>query len=210
MPGHCHLGCGGDDGEGEIELNYIAPIETIWDGNRFRSRTEAKWAVFFKYAGLSYEYEKQGYHLKWQDHEHFYLPDFWLPQLDTWIEIKGNLDLITNDDIDKAFLLSFLSKKDLLLIGGQPSADVDGRDQILWFRIDNRRKVPVPYGDSTNTNCLYVRFTNTIGCDGDLPRKLGLVHDGLKPCKVWDHVSEEIDWIYKKAAYARFEHGEAP
>ncbi len=30
----------------------IKPIETYYDGYRFRSRLEARWAVFFKVAGI--------------------------------------------------------------------------------------------------------------------------------------------------------------
>ena len=60
-------------------------IETIYNGYRFRSRLEAKWAVFFDALGIPYEYEKEGYDL---DGTH-YLPDFWLPVQQRWIEIKG-------------------------------------------------------------------------------------------------------------------------
>jgi hypothetical protein len=60
------------------------PIETRFDGYRFRSRLEARWAVFFKTIGLSYEYEKEGFHLD----DEMYLPDFWLPQVSLWAEVK--------------------------------------------------------------------------------------------------------------------------
>lgn len=50
-------------------------IETRYKGYRFRSRTEARWAVAFDHAGIAWEYEKEGYHLP----SGLYLPDFWLP-----------------------------------------------------------------------------------------------------------------------------------
>ena len=53
----------------------IRAIETRYKGYRFRSRLEARWAVFFDTLGVRYEYEKEGFHL---DGER-YLPDFWLP-----------------------------------------------------------------------------------------------------------------------------------
>ena len=54
----------------------IKPIETNYNGYRFRSRTEARWAVFFDALAVRYEYEPQGYRL----HDGTpYLPDFWLP-----------------------------------------------------------------------------------------------------------------------------------
>src|SRR5262245_3495425 len=35
----------------------IQPIETIYRGYRFRSRLEARWAVFFQTLGVPWEYE---------------------------------------------------------------------------------------------------------------------------------------------------------
>jgi hypothetical protein len=63
----------------------IKAIETVYNGYRFRSRLEARWAVFFDALGLKYEYEKEGYDL---GEAGWYLPDFWLPSLDAWWEIK--------------------------------------------------------------------------------------------------------------------------
>ena len=62
-------------------------IQTRYDGHHFRSRLEARWAVFLNAAGIRWEYEKQGYELP----SGRYLPDFWLPDIDggCWLEIKG-------------------------------------------------------------------------------------------------------------------------
>jgi hypothetical protein len=35
----------------------IKPIETRYNGYRFRSRLEARWAVFFDTLGIEYQYE---------------------------------------------------------------------------------------------------------------------------------------------------------
>ena len=61
-------------------------IETTYKGYRFRSRLEARWAVFFDTLGIEWEYEKEGFEF---DDGTRYLPDFWLPGLQCWIEIKG-------------------------------------------------------------------------------------------------------------------------
>lgn len=63
----------------------IKPIETVYQGYRFRSRLEARWAVFFDTAGIRWEYEKEGFELSDGTR---YLPDFWLPDLNCWVEIK--------------------------------------------------------------------------------------------------------------------------
>lgn len=53
----------------------IKAIETRYAGCRFRSRLEARWAVFFDALGISWEYEPQGYDL---GDAGPYLPDFFL------------------------------------------------------------------------------------------------------------------------------------
>lgn len=50
----------------------IKPIETMYRGNRFRSRLEARVAVFLDSLDVKYEYEPEGYHLE----SGLYLPDF--------------------------------------------------------------------------------------------------------------------------------------
>ena len=65
--------------------NNIKAIETEYGGHRFRSRVEARWAVFFDAIGLKYEYEIEGFEMEGLR----YLPDFYIPSLDRWFEIKG-------------------------------------------------------------------------------------------------------------------------
>lgn len=38
-------------------------IETIYNGYRFRSRLEARWAIFFDELKIKYQYELEGYEL---------------------------------------------------------------------------------------------------------------------------------------------------
>ncbi|MGW1399279.1 hypothetical protein ACWCRF_11525 [Streptomyces sp. NPDC002405] len=68
----------------------IQPIETRYAGHRFRSRLEARWAVFFDRLDIRWEYEPQGFILPLpHDDTTPYLPDFLLPDCGTWIEVKG-------------------------------------------------------------------------------------------------------------------------
>lgn len=62
----------------------IKAIETVYDGYRFRSRLEARWAVFFNSLGVRFEYEPEGFELSCGR----YLPDFYLTDLDLYVEIK--------------------------------------------------------------------------------------------------------------------------
>lgn len=60
-------------------------LPTQWNGILFRSRTEARWAVFLDFLQVPYEYEHQGYDLDGT----YYLPDFYLPSLDDYLEVKA-------------------------------------------------------------------------------------------------------------------------
>lgn len=73
----------------------IKPIETSYKGYRFRSRLEARWAVFFDALGIKYEYEPEGFQLS---DGTLYLPDFWLPESKTFFEVKGEM---SSDDAHK-------------------------------------------------------------------------------------------------------------
>lgn len=60
-------------------------IETRYAGCRFRSRLEARWAVFFDTLGIEWRYEPERYVST--DGHHRYMPDFLVPSVG-YIEIK--------------------------------------------------------------------------------------------------------------------------
>lgn len=103
-------------------------IETRYAGYRFRSRLEARWAVFFQTLGLKWEYEPEGFDLGFGD---WYLPDFRVhypgrgadEARDHWFEVKPRLDLVP--DADWSRLLKFekaaeLSNSDFVVLDGPP------------------------------------------------------------------------------------------
>lgn len=54
----------------------MRPIQTLYRGYLFRSRLEARWAVFFDSLKIKWVYEPEGFHLA---NGEMYLPDFFLP-----------------------------------------------------------------------------------------------------------------------------------
>ena len=66
------------------QVDNLRAIETEYRGYRFRSRTEARYAVLFDAAGIAWRYEVEGFELNGVR----YLPDFYLPGLKTYVEIK--------------------------------------------------------------------------------------------------------------------------
>lgn len=94
----------------------IKPIETQYKGYRFRSRLEARWAVYFDTLGCAWEYEPQGFDLGAAG---FYLPDFWLPTVNMWAEVKP--ERLNDTELMKANALVIASKKHLVHLVGTPS-----------------------------------------------------------------------------------------
>ena len=101
-------------------MSEFRAIQTRYKGYRFRSRLEARWAVFFDSLGMKWEYEKQGYALPDVGN---YLPDFWLPDLGQWIEIKGALPALhwmTTEEEEKVWSLSAHSRCAAWIFFGLP------------------------------------------------------------------------------------------
>lgn len=91
-------------------------IETRYNGYRFRSRLEARWAVFFDYLGMAWEYEIEGYEL---GDGRRYLPDFRLTiagRSPIWFEVKGKPP--SDEDISKGQILANGTNMPLTLAWG--------------------------------------------------------------------------------------------
>jgi hypothetical protein len=111
----------------------IKAIETSYRGCRFRSRLEARWAVFFDSLNISWEYEKEGYDL---GELGWYLPDFWLPELKCWFEVKGETP--TDQERQKAFILSKYLRQALIIASGQMKYSIENVSLIYdkFFKIE--------------------------------------------------------------------------
>lgn len=110
----------------------IKVIPTAYKGVTYRSRTEARWAVFFEAMGWPFTYEAEGANLDGE----WYLPDFWLPAFQTFVEIKGADP--TDDERRLAAKLHDAPGKRVLLIAGAPGRDThkvwdwrDGKQQNI-------------------------------------------------------------------------------
>jgi hypothetical protein len=102
----------------------IKPIETVYNGYRFRSRLEARWAVFFDALNIKYEYEPEGFDL---GDAGWYLPDFYLPEFDCFVEIKPfTIKHVGDGNEWEKKCASFRDHTDraILLCYGSPSDDL--------------------------------------------------------------------------------------
>ena len=94
------------------KMPSFRPIETHYKGYRFRSRLEARWAVFFDNMGIDYIYEPEGFEMMSPagysfDEQRFipskkirYLPDFYFPESQRYGEVKpvDSFDEMSIDD----------------------------------------------------------------------------------------------------------------
>lgn len=84
-----------------------------YDGQYFDSQTEAAWAAYFDAAGMPFEHEPETFELRSGE---WYTPDFFLPEQDTYVEVKnGNANW---DACSKfAYFIRSVGKTGLMLNG---------------------------------------------------------------------------------------------
>jgi len=115
-------------------------IETQYKGYRFRSRLEARWAVFFDALEIEWEYEKEGFDLGGEK----YLPDFWLKTVNMWAEVKP--EVFNERESRLVYKLAAESKRAVLFLVGTPddkpySAAVPDGD-IFEYCLTNYKEYP--------------------------------------------------------------------
>jgi hypothetical protein len=128
----------------------IKPIETRYKGYRFRSRLEARWAVFFDSLGIKYRYEDEGYSYEGEllddgsYKQYCYLPDFYFPDVGRYAEVKGS-DEQLKQDLEKIYWAiegrATPVEKGLVLLSDIPDPDkcrLDSRfPYILYMPVFN-------------------------------------------------------------------------
>lgn len=121
-------------------VRTIDAIPTTYNEIEYRSRTEARWAVFFKELSLTVRYEKE---LITFDNGTKYLPDFYIEDFDCYFEVKGNDDNLVIDEASKAQKLSEMGKTVLLAIGAPSSVTPN----ILYLNKIKDLKIEVALAD---------------------------------------------------------------
>ncbi len=96
----------------------IKTIPTIYKNIKFRSRLEARWAVFFDELGIKYLYEYEGFELA---NKEWYLPDFYLPEYGIYCEVKPSI-IEVNENIN-TFNEFAKGRYWLLLLVGSPNVN---------------------------------------------------------------------------------------
>ena len=162
----------------------IKAIETKYKGYRFRSRLEARWAVFFDALGIKWEYEPEGFDLGSLG---YYLPDFWLSDFEVYAEVKPRK--LTQEEWAKCNALEYC-----LILDGSPQhkgwylAGDSCYDRLTYeqYLADYNHMEQVELYASSRKKRLWFFYGSEI-CDYESP-----------------------DHAIATALSARFEHGETP
>lgn len=208
----------------------VTAIQTRYAGHHFRSRLEARWAVFFDHLGIRWQYEPQGFELSarlsFGDTTYRYLPDFWLPDHQLWVEVKGQFD-------DQELLKTLNCLAALSCNEGAGRHDSGGHDAIVLGPIPNDGH-RVPAGLCMNkgllmagpwtgqSGCLYDNGAADLVIAGDFGGDLHDVIEGARGCRM-EEVRDTLTNGYRTAGRppgwdaaldaartARFEHGATP
>lgn len=130
----------------------------------YRSRTEARWAEFFRLTMTPFQYEPEGYQLG----NAWYVPDFWLTEAEAFFEVKGGAP--TLPERHKAMQLARQSEQPVLVACGNPSQAV----QIICFTPDGKDATCSIVEEHKGSGAWVARFVD--GGDWAFPLKAGLVN----------------------------------
>ena len=203
-------------------MGCIKAIETEYNGYRFRSRLEARWAVFFDEAGIRYEYEPEGFEVRWEDGEVVrYLPDFYLTDFKVYCEVKPNDELLFRESDKIGVCIDYRNtpiSDGLILLGPVPYSEDPNmfvaHDMLYWsegvclkrvrFKM-RRRGYPTELLDVEDTGHVSTQsIPKEASVDGWLYDETCFAH--YMSCKDFG-----LEWMaYRKARQARFEYGETP
>lgn len=95
----------------------IKAIPTEYKGYKFRSRLEARWAVFFDSIGIEWDYEIEGFNVQGFG---WYLPDFYLPHVKQFCEVKPEYIDRDNELDDKLRAFVKTTGSEIVLLKGSP------------------------------------------------------------------------------------------
>lgn len=178
-------------------MTDIKAIETNYAGCRFRSRLEARWAVFFDHLSIPWEYEAQGYDIGGRR----YLPDFRIEAAlgkqrnPVLVEVKGE-----ESGVDQKLIGETVRALEIpvLILGPVPSPALAPYLHPIVLPMGKCRTCDQPSNPSWESAVFLGSRLYTWGITG--------VFGGRFP---FTQNHNDVEAGYKAARSARFEHGES-
>lgn len=173
------------------------PIQTTYAGYRFRSRLEARWAVFLDALGFKWQYESQGFNTLAGP----YLPDFELDQLGCFLEVKPDAPSDTTHDLARAFSLVSTTAKPLFYLIGAPGPW--SRPPVRWMEFDDVKCIGLYRKQWTDPalDDLAARLHHKIKADGGILEcrqaicEMSRIPTDERLPQVWHAPDATIEWI---------------
>lgn len=175
-------------------------VQTWFDGIHFRSRLEARWAVFFDALGIHYCYEAEGFDFNGVQ----YLPDFFLPKHDFYIEVKGEVP--TTGEREMADMLAVGTGKPVFIFYGDiPHPRKGPKNDSAELHLVGLDGLAITDSGYQWTQCKACMSVD-ISWGGSLLR---MKHEEwcVTPCNI---VHPQLGHALNKARSARFEFGDTP
>ena len=176
-------------------MTQIQALQTWHNGHHFRSRVEARWAVFFEHMGVSFDYEPEAY----SDGQTAYLPDFLISlrlsapdnrfEPKVFFEVKGAQP--TPEELAKARMLAKLTNKHVLIAFGSFSSGFKSIPTPVMFSVKPDGAVDGLF-----------HWSHCQGCDAFTFQRVTAFSDGCR-CG-YPHASSALAAAYNAARGARF------
>jgi hypothetical protein len=170
-------------------MSKVKAIETEYNGYKFRSRLEARWAVFFDAMGFDWVYEPEGYHLL---DGRLYLPDFYIcaskeEKRKMFIEVKPTE--FTKEEESLCLQLTELTLEETGMLVGVPDYKI--HNYWRWDSGDGS------FGPIKGEFC-FVRG------------KWGIFYEPGYDAETLRDINPDLQKAITEARQARFEHGQTP
>jgi hypothetical protein len=168
-------------------------INTRYKGYKFRSRLEARWAVFFDTLGIEWDYEVEGFVLS---NGNCYLPDFFLPTFNGGMYVEVKPKELTKEERDNCLELCNGSGYNVWLAVGKPD--------LVCYEVFYHHNGDVIEGDGIP--CAdQAEFENrmfAMSAYGEVGKPINRQYRKL--------MGQKLITAIKAAKEARFEYGEKP
>lgn len=146
----------------------MSAIRTVYRGVQYRSRLEARYAAMFDYLGLEHHYEQATFRIALPDSRAVqYTPDFWLPSLDAYFEIKP--DEAHDEERQRCIQLARYGHRIVLMYGvpgspflsergGRTYQNAHNMQLVTWNRDSEQQQLAWHVDDITNRVSLRANY----------------------------------------------------
>lgn len=151
------------------------------NGYRLRSYTELLWARVLDAADIFYLYEPDLIRVD----DGFYLPDFWLPNVGIYVEVKGGWP--TEEEVSKADAVMERTGREVFFLCGKPEADIDSLCNCGMYS-----RGPNGWHSNISPSQLHRLVRDQLGIAPWLQIRLAVQEDDMDWVRPIGHIIEEL------------------